>query len=80
MDNQVTPGWKTSEFWLHIVGQVPAVLGIIMGASNPVVLGVSAVCGLASAIYTACRSQVKVAALVSGAQAATTAINSAPKA
>lgn len=81
MDTTVTPGWKTSEFWLHIVSQLPAVLGIFLGASNPIVLGVAAVGALASSVYTFSRSGLKsdamAAAAASAASAAATEISKA---
>jgi hypothetical protein len=64
MNNQtVTPGWKTSEFWLTLLHQIPTVLAIFLGASNPAVIAVGVVGGLVSAIYTANRSGVKIAAM-----------------
>lgn len=81
MDNgTVTPGWKTSEFWLHIAAQIPTVAALLLGASNPVVLGLTAACALGSAIYTISRSNVKVTALTAAAQAAADSLNSAPQA
>lgn len=76
MDNgTVTPGWKTSEFWLHILAQAPAVLGIFIGAANPVVIGVAAFANLGAAVYTAMRSNVKIASI--GATAAPAAVDAA---
>ena len=74
------PGWKTSEFWLHIISQVPTVLALCLGASNPVTLGIGAAAMLGSSIYTACRSNVKATGLqvaVQAAQAAAQAITAA---
>ena len=74
------PGWRTSEFWLHILSLIPMGLGIALGASNPVTIGVGAAAALGASIYTACRSQVKATglAVASGAaQAAAKAINDA---
>lgn len=73
MGTTVTPGWKTSEFWLHIVAQLPAVLGMFLGASNPVVIAVAAVSALGSAVYTVSRSNLKSDALTSAAAAAASA-------
>lgn len=70
----VTPGWKTSEFWLHLAAQIPTVAAVFLGAANPVVLALTAACALGSAIYTVSRSQVKVAAITAGAQAAADAL------
>ena len=74
MDNSSKPGWKTTEFWLTILTQVPTVLGLIMGASNPVTIGIGAAATIA---YTLCRGwnkangqSVALAALKAGAEAA----------
>lgn len=68
------PGWKTTEFWLTVLAQVPAVLGIFLGASNPITIGVGAACVVA---YTLGRSfnkanasQVALAALKAAEEAA----------
>lgn len=63
MDNQVTPGWKTSEFWLHILAYAPAIAAIFLPPTAPILLGITAVSHLAAAVYTAQRSGVKIAAL-----------------
>lgn len=73
MGNEITPGYKTSEFWLHIVAQLPMVLGLFLGASNPVVIAVAAAGALASAVYTVSRSGLKKEAIASVAAAAATA-------
>ena len=72
--NAQKPGWKTTEFWLTILAQVPAVVGIFAGAANPITIGISAAATIA---YTLCRSfskangaAVALAALQAGAQAA----------
>lgn len=82
-----SPGWKTSEFWLHIVSLVPMVLGVALGASNPVTLGVGAVATIGAAVYTASRSGVKSSAAQVAASAApaiakaiTDSVATAPKA
>lgn len=76
----VTPGWKTSEFWLHIAAQIPTIGALFLGASNPIVLGLTAACALGSAIYTVSRSQVKVAALTAAAQAAADSLSTTAQA
>ena len=70
MGTVVTPGWKTSEFWLHIAAQVPAIVGMFLGASNPVVIALSAVYGLGSVAYTFSRSGLKSDAIVAASAAA----------
>ncbi len=70
----VTPGVSTSEFWVSLIfHQVPAILALALGASNPVCMVVSAVCALSSAVYSASRSYVKT----NTAQAAASAIQAA---
>lgn len=73
MGSTVTPGWKTSEFWLHILAQVPTVLALFLGASNPITIAVAAAGTLASGIYTFSRSGLKSDALTAAASAAATA-------
>ena len=84
MNSIVTPGWKTSEFWMHLLAQLPAVAGLFLGASNPVVIGLACAANLGASIYTACRSNVKMSALVplalSTANAATDLLNKASSA
>lgn len=78
-----SPGWKTSEFWLHILSFVPMALGAALGASNPVTLGVGAIAVLGSSIYTASRSHIKstgVQVAAKAAIAASDAINASVKA
>lgn len=65
-----SPGWKTSEFWLHILSLIPVGLAAAVGASNPITLGVAAAVTLGSSIYSICRSNVKVNALQVASQAA----------
>jgi hypothetical protein len=77
MNGTVTPGYKTSEFWLHILSQVPAVLGMFLGASNPIVLAVAAAGALASAVYTVSRSGLKSTAITAAASNAASAAASA---
>lgn len=55
----MTPGWKTTEFWLSILALLSTVLpqvAPIAGAGGPVLVAAGA--GLA-AVYTASRSYVK---------------------
>lgn len=73
MGTTVTPGWKTSEFWLHIIAQLPSVLAVFLGASSPIVIAVAAAGGLASSVYTFSRSGLKSDALTAAASAAASA-------
>ena len=77
MGSTVEPGWKTSEFWMHILAQVPTVLALFLGASNPITIAVAAAGTLASGIYTVSRSGLKSDALTAAASAAATAAASA---
>lgn len=61
--NTVTPGWKTSEFWLTVVHQLPTLLAVLLGASNPVTIAIGAASALGASIYSASRSHVKATAL-----------------
>ena len=75
-----SPGWRTSEFWLHILSLVPMGLGIAIGASNPITLGVGALATIGASVYTASRSGVKSSAVqvaASAAPAIAAAINAA---
>lgn len=57
------PGWKTSEFWLHLLSYVPAILATVVGPEHPAVLALGAVVTLsgqsAAKSYTSKRVQVK---------------------
>ena len=71
---EAKPGWKTTEFWMTIVAQVPVVLGIFIGVSNPITIGVGAAATIA---YTLSRAwsksngaTVTLAALQAAAEAA----------
>lgn len=75
MENgEMKPGWKTTEFWLTLATQVPVVVGIFLGATNPITLGLGAAATIA---YTLGRSwskgnaaSVAKAALEAAAEAA----------
>ena len=73
MEGLTKAGWKTSEFWLTILAQVPTLLGMFLGASNPITLGVGAAAIVA---YTLGRSWSKANALaiLQGAATAATAL------
>lgn len=75
VNNQVKPGWKTTEFWLTALTQVPTILGLFLGASNPITIGVGAAAVIA---YTLGRNWTKsnagavaLAAVKAAADAAT---------
>ena len=57
----LTPGWKTSEFWLHMAAiVVPAALGALQGQLNPALLGVLGALGsLLAAKYGDRRADLK---------------------
>lgn len=70
MEGQTKPGWKTTEFWLTVATQIPMIVGIFIGASNPITLGLSAA---ATVAYTLGRAWSKANA----AQVALTALAAA---
>jgi hypothetical protein len=72
MENQAKPGWKTTEFWLTIATQVPVVVGVFIGASNPITLGLGAAATIA---YTLSRAWSKS----NGAAVALAALDAAAK-
>lgn len=63
VDNQVAVGWKTSEFWMHLLAYVPTIAAIFLPSTAPLMLGISAFAHLGAAAYGFNRSSVKVAAL-----------------
>lgn len=60
-EKKVKPGWKTTEFWFAVFHQVPTILAIALGASNPVTLGLGAAMGVASALHNKSRTEIKTA-------------------
>ncbi len=64
-DNTTKPGWKTSEFWLHVLAYAPAVAAIFLPPSAPALIAISAVAHLSAAAYTFSRSGVKIGGLLS---------------
>jgi hypothetical protein len=76
MDGATKPGWKTTEFWLTLATQVPMIVGIFLGATNPITIGLGAAATIA---YTLGRSWSKGNA-VAVAQAALAAAAEAAKA
>lgn len=56
VDNQTKPGYKTTEFWMTLLMNVPAVLGLFIGASNPITLAIG---GVATVAYTLSRAWSK---------------------
>lgn len=62
-DGTVTPGWKTSEFWLHLLANAPAVAAIFLPASSTALIAITALSHLAAAFYSAQRSGLKAAAM-----------------
>lgn len=53
------PGWKTSEFWLTVLGGVASAAGAV--AQVVPVPAAMAVAGALVAVYTAARTAVKIA-------------------
>ena len=54
--DQTKPGWKTTEFWITLIPQIPVIAGLFLGATNPIVLGIAAATSIA---YTIIRSNHK---------------------
>ena len=55
--NGTTPGWKTSEFWLSLLGTIGTVVGALKGVISPnVAAGITATI---SGVYTIVRGWVK---------------------
>lgn len=77
VDNTVKPGWKTSEFWLHLLAMASGVLAIVPGVPAAAVVGVAAISNLAAAWYSYNRTDVKTTALSVALDAGTQAANAA---
>lgn len=76
MGNEIKPGWKTSEFWLSLLAQVPAIVGLFLGTSNPAVIAVGAAVNIA---FILGRSHVKAKIGMAAAMAAVQAAADAAK-
>lgn len=59
----VKPGFLTSEFWLHVLASAPAVLAVIPGVPQAVVIVLAAVSNLSAAMYSRGRADLKGKAL-----------------
>lgn len=74
VDNTQTPQWKTLPFWMHILGQVPAVAALFLGSTNPIVAILSGVGLLGTAVMGAVHAhgnamQMAATSLTAAAQA-----------
>src|SRR3990167_5925867 len=74
MDGQVKPGWKTTEFWLTLVPQIPVIVGLFLGVNNPIVIALAAASSIA---YTLGRNWTKGNAIKVATDALTAAAESA---
>lgn len=71
------PGWKTTEFWLTLLSNVPAVLAVFGVASNPIGMAVGAAATIGYAISRSShKSAVAQAAALACVQAAADAAKS----
>lgn len=79
MNNISRPGWKTTEFWvLGVLPQVPTVVGLFLGSTNPITLAVGAACAIAYGILrTTNKTAVAKAVIMAGIQAGADAAKSA---
>lgn len=55
--NGSTPGWKTSEFWMHLASQATVLWAAIQGFIPPKYAAIIGVSG--TAVYTVCRTAYK---------------------
>lgn len=69
--------WKTLAWWEHalaaLAGQAPTVAALILGASNPVTIAISAACAIGTGIYTLAHAQVGAAIMLQAASDTTAA-------
>ena len=67
--NGTTPGWKTSEFWIHLASQATVLWAAVQGFIPPKYAAIITVAG--SAVYTICRTTYKAYTDVKSATAPT---------
>ncbi len=65
----VTPGWKTSEFWLSLLGIVAGVAQTVAAPHTGVAIGGAALAAGVSAAYSASRAYTKGQASQAAGQA-----------
>lgn len=53
-------GFKSSEFWSHIVALLPLLAACLGGPAAPVLIAAGAVAQLGAGVYTASRTKAKV--------------------
>lgn len=71
------PGWKTSEFWVHLATQAGILWAAVQGFVPPKVAAIVTAAG--AAIYTIARTVAKAVADIKSAQAnSTTVTTTAP--
>ena len=75
---EIKEGWKTTEFWLTLLAQAPAIIAMTLGTSSKLALGLSAICTI---VYTLARTWHKAGSANLGtvALAAATAAAEAAK-
>ena len=67
-----TPGYKTTEFWLNLAGQVGVFWGAIQGFVPPKWAAIIAVAG--TAVYTVARTVAKAVSDIQAAKATSTTV------
>lgn len=69
--------WKSLSWWEHLAlqigGQAPTLAAVALGASNPVTIALSAVCGIATAVYTLAHAHIGASQAVQASGAAVSA-------
>lgn len=66
------PGWKTSEFWLHLASQVGVLWGAVQGFIPPQYAAIISISGIA--IYTIARTVAKAVSDVQSAKASSSTV------
>ena len=67
----IKAGFKTTEFWLTVLAQVPTVIGLFVGQTNPITVGIGAACVIAyNVLRSAQKTVVAKAAILAAVQAA----------
>lgn len=53
-------GFKSSEFWGHILGALPLLAACLGGPAAPILLAAGAVAQLGASVYTSARAKAKI--------------------
>ena len=76
--NTVTPGWRTSEFYLNLAAQIATLWGTVSGFIPPKYAAIISTAGIA--VYTVARTILKAIADIQAARASTTTTTVTPAA